>query len=306
MTLRPPLLFGLCAVVAAQSATFPPHTIRLGGSVIEIEFSGDGVDLPEASVMRWISNAAHAVAEYDGGFPVQRAQLKIHLVEGRDGVFYGTTWGLEDHALTRISLGRHTTQAQLDDDWMLTHEMVHMGFPSVPDENHWIEEGIATYVEPIARVQAGQLTAQRIWADMVRSMPQGEPEAGDQGLDNTHTWGRTYWGGALFCLVADVRIRERTHNRKGLQDALRGILKAGGNIEVDWPIERALKTGDAATGATVLTELYAQMRATPVRVDLPELWQKLGIALRGRDVVFDDQAALAAVRRAITARKTGP
>ena len=88
--------------------------------------------------------------------------------------------------------------------------------------HHWIEEGISVYVEPIARVQAGQLSAERMWSDVVRDMPQGEPEPDDRGLDHTHTWGRTYWGGAMFCLVADVRIRQQTGNRKGLQDALRG------------------------------------------------------------------------------------
>jgi len=75
----------------------------------------------------------------------------------------------------------------------------------------------------------------------------------------------------LFCLVADVRIRERTRNRKGLQDALRGILNAGGNIEA------------------------------AVQVDLPALWKRLGIEVHGRNVVFDDQTPLAAVRPAIIA-----
>ena len=35
----------------------------------------------------------------------------------------------------------------------------------------------------------------------------------------------------LFCLLADVQIHQRTHNQKGLEDALRGILAAGGNIK---------------------------------------------------------------------------
>ena len=28
-----------------------------------------------------------------------------------------------------------------------------MAFPSLPDDQHWMEEGLATYVEPIARVE---------------------------------------------------------------------------------------------------------------------------------------------------------
>ena len=40
---------------------------------------------------------------------------------------------------------------------MLVHELVHHGMPNLADEHHWMEEGLATYVEPIARAQAGEL-----------------------------------------------------------------------------------------------------------------------------------------------------
>jgi hypothetical protein len=152
-----------------------------------------------------------------------------------------------------------------------------LAFPSVAERHHWIEEGTATYVEPIARVQAGILDPSKMWSDLIRDLPQGLPKPGDQGLDVTHTWGRTYWGGALFCLLADLEIHERTHNRKGLEDALRGILAAGGNITEDWPLERALRVGDEATGTRVLEDLYEEMKDKPVMFNLPSLWRRLGI-----------------------------
>ena len=76
-------------------------------------------------------------------------------------------------------------------------------------EHHWIEEGLATYVEPIARAQAGQFSVKLVWRDLVVGLPRGLPQPGDRGLDFTPTWGRTYWGGALFCLLADIEIRKR-------------------------------------------------------------------------------------------------
>ena len=221
-------------------------------------------------------------------------------MQGNSGVHSGVTYP-DDDGYTHISVGADTSVAQLNDDWMLTHEMIHLAFPSMKRRHHWIEEGISVYVEPIARVQAGQLSAERMWHDVVRDMPQGEPESDDHGLDQTHTWGRTYWGGAMFCLVADVRIRQQTKNQKGLQDALRGILNAGGTINEDWEIERAFAVGDKATGTTVLTDLYREMADKPSPVDLPAMWKQLGISQESSGAVkFDPHAPLAEVRVGIT------
>jgi hypothetical protein len=138
-------------------------------------------------------------------------------------------------AFTRVYVGQLTSDTDLKNDWVMRHEMVHYAFPSMPEEHHWIEEGIATYVEPLARLEAGEIGAVKVWGDLVEGLPYGLPGPGDEGLDYTHTWGRTYWGGAMFCLLADVRIRRETHDRYGLRDALRAIVNAGGNIEVTWP-----------------------------------------------------------------------
>jgi hypothetical protein len=145
-----------------------------------------------------------------------------------------------------------------------------------------------------------------MWSDLVRDMPQGLPQAGDRGLDYTHSWGRTYWGGALFCLLADVEIRRRTNNGKGLQHALRGILDAGGDIRKDWNLEDALSAGDRAVGINVLQPLYARMKDKPMAVDLPTLWSQLGVQSDGSNVRFDDNATLAAIRRAITTAAPSP
>jgi len=276
--------------------------LKTCGSTIAVHFDGQPASSTGADLLTWVRRAADAVCAYYGKFPVPHLKLDVR-VHGGTGVHGGTTYP-EGSGYISISLGKDTTITQLNDDWMLTHEMIHLAFPSMADQHHWIEEGISVYVEPIARVQAEQLSAERMWSDVVRDMPQGEPGDGDRGLDNTHTWGRTYWGGAMFCLVADVRIRQQTSNRKGLQDALRGILAAGGNITEDWEIERALGVGDKATGTTVLVDLYHAMREKPDPVDFPAMWKQLGIH-RAQDgsVQFDASAPLADVRTAITRRE---
>ncbi len=290
-----PLLFANIVLLADQVTS----TLLIGGSKIDVSIDSGEMKLTHAELLYWVQTAAKAVATYYGRYPVPHVQVRITPVDG-SGVRHGQTFGY-DGGLIKIRVGEQTQAAELASDWMLTHEMVHLSFPSMADDHHWIEEGIAVYVEPIARIQAKQMSAEQMWADLARDMPKGEPQEGDRGLDHTHSWGRTYWGGALFCFVADVEIRKQTRNQKGLQDALRGILQAGGDITHDWELAKTLKIGDQATGTAVLSDLYAKWKDNPVQVDLASMWKELGIVADGKSVRLVEDAPLAAARCAITA-----
>ncbi len=284
-----------CAVFAATGAGAATSELRIDGTTIVIDCSCDAG--PASSVLRpWIQDAAKAVQTYYGRFPVQQLRIAVTPAEGR-GVKSGTTYTYGG-ALIRVSVGRDSSAADLRRDWVMTHEMVHLAQPELDDRFAWMQEGSAVYVEPIARAQAGQLSEEKVWGDMVRDMPNGLPGAGDRGLDNTHTWGRTYWGGAMFFLLADVGIRERTNNRYGLQDALRAMLDAR---DGSGDLRKLFKVGGRTTGTTVLTKLYDEMRDTPVVPDLAGLWKRLGVRLTSDGVEFDDDAPLAGIRKAITA-----
>ena len=272
-----------------------PALLEVGGGSIEVGFDSQEFDLQQTAILDWVSQCARTVTAYMGRFPVKQSRVQILLSERGPAVSRGVSWG-GPIARCRIAIGRRATADDLRRDWVLIHEMLHFAFPSVAEPNHWIEEGISTYVEPIARAMTGLLTPQQVWTDMVRDMPKGLPETGDQGLDVTHTWARTYWGGALFCLLADVGIRRGTQNRSGLREALRAINNAGGNITVEWPILRALQVGDKATGVTVLSDLYRGMGSSSYPVDLPALWTELGVIPNGAGVVFNERASLAAIR----------
>lgn len=279
------------------------QTLQIGGARIQVDFAQGTFDLPNSALLQWVEKAARAVTAYYGRFPVPRARVLIVPVDG-SGI-HGTTWG-DMHGwrgFTRMRVGTQVTQADLSADWTMTHELTHTAFPSLPDDQHWMEEGLATYVEPIARAQIGDLTPRQVWEEMVDGMPKGEPQAGDEGIDRTHTWGRTYWGGAMFCLVADVTIRRETGNRKGLQDALRAIVNAGGTIDHEWPLTRALEVGDRATGTTVLSDLYKKWSDSPAQVDLSALWNELGVIPGPNGVTFDNSAPLAKIRQAIVSPK---
>lgn len=273
----------------------PPivERVDIGRSQIEVQFA-PGFDAGLRSLaLAWVRRSAAAVAAYFGHFPLPRVELLLLPADGA-GVRGGSTYG-EPEPWMRVRVGRATGEAQFRDDWVLVHEMVHLAVPRVPRAHGWLHEGIATYVEGVARAQAGLVAAATVWREWQQAMPQGLPQAGDRGLDHTPTWGRTYWGGAMFCLLADVRLLQASGLRHGLRQALQGVLAAGGSYAAVWSAPRILEVADAAVGQHTLVALYDAMKDQPHPVDLPALWRELGVA---GDSVLDDAPA-AAVRRAI-------
>jgi len=265
------------------------------GGQIELQFTPGFGDAQRERAREWVVRSADAVAAYFGRFPVPQLELLLQGVDG-GGVIGGATFG-EPTLYMRVRLGRETGAAQYRDDWVLVHEMVHLAVPQVPRAQRWLHEGIATYVGPLARARAGLLDARQVWRGWARQMPLGQPAADDHGLDHTPTWGRVYWGGALFCLLADVRMRQHGSIDRGLQQALQGVLQAGGDYRVAWPVSRTLAVADAAVGGTTLVDLYDRMKDRASVIDLDALWRELGVD----DEQLRDDAPLAAVRREILA-----
>ena len=271
------------------------ETLRILRSRIELQFAPGFSPALQAAARTWVITSADAVARYFGRFPVPKVELLLVPEEG-SGVRTGVTYA-EPSLLMRIRLGRDTTESQFTDDGVLVHEMVHLAIPRIPRAQNWLHEGVATYVESVARARVGLVSAETVWREWAKAMPQGQPQAGDAGLDHTPTWGRTYWGGAMFCLLADVELLKRSQLCTGLQQALQGVLAAGGQYGVPWTVERILTAADAAVGQTVLTELYGRMKDSTEPVDLAGLWRDLGTT----DGKLNDKAPLADVRRAILA-----
>ena len=277
------------------------RTMQYGKGSLDVAIGAGKLALSDESLMGWTQNSVNAIEAYFGRFPMIHAALL--LVPG-GGRFIGegrTLAGGGGSIFIRV--GDTATESALKSDWVMVHEMVHLSFPSLPFGHQWVEEGVATYVEPFARVRAGTMPEEEAWRGLLEGLPKGQPEAGDRGLDKTHTWGRTYWGGALFWFVADVEIHKRTNNAKGLQDALRGILEAGGNDAVRWSVEDTFAAGDKATGTNVLTELYAKQANQPVKVDLASIESWLGASVVSGRTKIDDKAPGAATRRSIATGK---
>lgn len=271
--------------------------LRLPSGEVDLQLDGSLPASTRRALDAWITRSVAALVGYFGHQPQPRITLRLRVVSGA-GINGGVT-DRDPGPFVGARVGEGTSEARFLDDWVLVHELVHLSVPHLPRAHDWLHEGLATYVETVARARAGITPATQLWGELVHGMPQGLPASGDGGLDHTRSWGRTYWGGAIFCLLADVRMLRASAGRAGLRQALQGVQAAGGHYGQDWSVRRFLAVADAAVGQTVLTDLYRDMKDAPMPVDLDAVWQELGVVAEASGVRLSDAAPGSALRRVI-------
>ncbi len=268
--------------------------LDVGGHEVVLRL--DGVENP--AVVPWIRTAVGDVARWYGGLAARRLVIEVRGQPGH-GVYGGRTWPGET-PIVQVTVGNDTTDAERAADWVLVHELVHTAFPTVQARHHWIEEGLATYIEPFIRTSNGRISAELAWGELVRGVPQGQPLPGELGIDHTPTWARTYWGGALFCLVVDVNMRERTKGSPGLREGLVAVAHSGGMARPGLtPLPFLLSELDRPVGGSTALHTWRAWSDSPVTVDVAALWAWLGVSVSGEEVTLDDWAPGAWARHQI-------
>src|SRR5262245_39713124 len=168
------------ASVALPGRGAEPERVDVGGATIEVSIGPAEPSVPRNALLAWVKRCARAVSSYFGRFPVEGVRLNV--VTGRQGeIGNGMTWGGRRPSI-RVFVGRDTKPPDFEDDWLLTHEMTHLAFPDMAEEHHWIEEGLATYVEPVARARIGWIEPEAVWGGLVEGLPRGLARPGGAGL----------------------------------------------------------------------------------------------------------------------------
>jgi len=259
----------------------------------------DGIgDTGRADLFDWVERTAEAQSNYWQGFTANQVLVGLVPVTGKRGVGFGRT--LPGGGVTvMVEVAPDVDRRRLFDDWVLTHELIHTAMPYIRGRGTWLMEGAATYVEPIIRARAGWKTEQEVWREWMTSMPQGL-RAFSAGLANAS--GReNYWGGATFMLLADLALRRATDGTRGIEDCLRGVLWSGLDGAQRVRLSEFVAACDRATGTDVVAMLVDRHFNNASPVDLPALWKELGVSLVGGQIVLDDSAPGAPLRRMVVA-----
>lgn len=287
-----------------STTTQNTRSLQLGDTRLEVLFSDDITEEKKADFLVWIEKSANTVHQYYGTFPVKQAGITIIGTDDH-GVRTGRAMQGVEYPQVLVWVGRDTAKTTLATDWVMIHEMIHLATANLDRKHRWFEEGLSVYLESISRAQTGALEPANIWPEFVKRMPNGQLNSTDKGLSVTTRWGRTYWGGAVFFLLADMRIREVSNNAFSLVDALKAPISEGLTMNTDAKIETVISAMDQVLPSPEMSKLYKKyaLEATPFPLD--ELWVGFGVDINSPDL-FNDLAPLACIRKAMTIQDNKP
>ena len=101
----------------------------------------------DAAALEFIRQSAMRVVSLFHDFPVDTTVFVVP-VPGASEVVFGRVLSLAG-ASVALLFGDQTPASGVRDNWVVVHELFHLGCPTFVGEGRWLEEGLATYYEPI-------------------------------------------------------------------------------------------------------------------------------------------------------------
>ncbi|MEO0423380.1 MAG: hypothetical protein AAF184_13655 [Pseudomonadota bacterium] len=285
---------------------FDTQTVRVAGARLHLAALAG---TRPREMTQWLQEAAGAVTELYGRFPVPDVQvLVIPYGRGNEAVPWAQiVRGGGSAALFFVDPSRPLREFR--QDWTATHEFSHLLLPFLNRDDAWLSEGLASYYQEVLRARAGLLDERRAWERIEAGFDRGRAQgklsslaylSSEMGRERAHR--HVYWSGAAFWLEMDVLLR-----RQG--QSLDEVLLALGDCCLPatqmWTGQQLLGQLDRLSGSTLFTrtgERYARQRGFP---PMQTLFTELGVRVFGSDSVqLDDGAPDARVRQAIMRAST--
>ncbi|MBN1205102.1 MAG: hypothetical protein JXB05_09285 [Myxococcaceae bacterium] len=249
---------------------------RLPDAVIEVAILGKMTHLRDAEVCEWLRQTAEEVRTVRRSFPHPRITVLVFPVPRRSeaNVFGMVLWSSPPSI--SLLVGQDTTRAQLDEDWVALHELLHLTHPTIIPRTPWISEGLATYFTELARSRSGRQAPERSWQELLTGFERGRRQARGRTMQQMVEENRPpgiYWVGAFFALRLDVELRRATGNQRGLPDVLE-LLALQGSTSTVGAYGAAV---DAVAGRPLFDALLAEELRLPAFAGLEGLLEGLGV-----------------------------
>ena len=262
---------------------------------------GDGWQLDDAGVERWMSNAMDGLATVQGRFPVDRLTVILVPAPGR-GIDFGMVRRGGGHSVGFI-VGRDSTERDLTRSWVTWHELAHLLLPGMQQSDAWIYEGLATYYQEVLRVRMGIQTEDDMWTHLIDGFTRGARSRARAPLEElaahmheSRAYQRVYWAGTVFSLAVDVALRRRGSS---LDAMIRRGASRWRNDRRRWSGPRLCALMDSMLDGRAVSSMRDRHARRQEFPPTRRMLDALGVR-RGREVTLH-RAAESSIRRAIAA-----
>ncbi|MFV1985219.1 MAG: hypothetical protein ACC657_16850 [Thiohalomonadales bacterium] len=290
---------------------FNVEDIKLGKSVIRYALLNGSNKLDKGKIRDWVEQNINALTTIYGEFPVLSLQLLVvPLGKGGEPVPWGEVKRGGGPAV-HLYIDETRTKQEFMDDWVFSHELSHLLHPRIRRASAWLYEGLASYYQNVVRARQGLLTPNQAWQKLHSGFERGINKTPKnktlsevtKNVMKNRAFMRVYWSGAAISLIADVKLRQLSHNKKSLDTILHQFKKCCLSDIRWWTAIEVMKKFDALSNTTVFTDVYNQNVFATKFPDLTGTYKILGLIKKNKKLQILDSAPSSSRNKIMTRLK---
>ena len=262
------------------------RTLNFGESKIRIAMPTALSNEHQQKLMSWLNSGLNALALAYGSLPLPETQLLIFPVgKNREAVPWGQAMRGGGDAV-HLYVDETKSLLELNDDWVLVHELSHLLHPYMMGADGWLSEGIASYYQNVLRARSGLLTNIQAWEKLDAGFQRGEKQftPGVRLYENTRNlmrqrqYMRVYWSGAAIALIGDVKLRQASGGNMTLDKLLKEIAACClPTTRRRWQAKDLILRFDEISGTQIFSQLYNDYVMHAEFPTLSDIYEDLGV-----------------------------
>ena len=287
------------------------HLLERGGRKLEVQISTEYDPAMQQDLRQWIEFISDALLQVYGYWPRENWLITVAPVSGAsdDPIPWAQVHRDDVDSVEFFTNGKATTD-ELKQAWTGYHELAHLLIPYRGWGDAWFSEGLASYYQNILQARVGILTEQEMWQKLYEGYQRGLADTKFEGrelrvvsdkLRQDGGFMRVYWSGAWYFMVADARLRQQSHGRHNLDEALKKLNQCCADSAMS--VQDMVSKLDQLNRVLLFQPLYEQVIVSTEIPPFEPIFASMGISIADGKVQLQNEGPGAHLRQQIVGGK---